>query len=132
MRYFKKVYPGQPYILSSGKSFTFPSLPCGLGAHATENPVLIAEFETGIKKEIGGIVEISAEEFEELKKKAPPQSLNEAVSPSRVAQLKVEADRAAAVRAARPTQLTPISRSFKQPDSTRLNTNQFRPGTIDR
>lgn len=131
MRYFKKVYPSQPYILSSGKSFTFPSLPSGLGAHATENPVLIAEFELGIKKQIGGISEISAEEFDALKKKAPLKNLNEAISPSKVAQLKVEADRAAAERAARPTQLTPISRSFKAPN-TRLNTPQFRPGIVDR
>lgn len=133
MRYFKKIYPRQPHILSNGRGFTFPALQSGVGAHATENPVLIKEFETAIAAKVGGIEEITAQEYEDLKKKAPPRNHNEALSPTKLAQIKIAADRAAAERAARPTQLTPVSRSFKTPaGSGRLNSNSYRPGTVDR
>jgi len=135
MRYFQKIYPSQPLVLSNGKGFLFPVLANGMGAHETENPKLLKEFDLAISRHIGGVTEITAAEFDALKKKAPLKNWNEGISPSRLAHLRVAADRAAADAAVANStkQLTPLKRSLLKPTSEgRLNTTSYKPGTAQR
>jgi hypothetical protein len=135
MRYFKKIYPQQKLILSNGKGFTFTEVREGFGVLATENPVLLKEFDLAIAAKKGGIIEITATEFEDLKKKQPGRgpNHNEAIQPSKAA-----AARAAARRNAEPAEggESPlIQRSFKTPDPARrldVGNKRYRPGTVDR
>lgn len=138
MRYFQKHYPSQMFLLSNGRGFRFPTLANGLGAHATESRILLSEFDAAIAAGIGGIKEISAIEYEALKKKEAPRSLNEAISPRRVIELKIAADQAAAAAVAKGKPLTnPIYRSIKKPEAAagaggRLTGNSYRPGSVKR
>jgi hypothetical protein len=132
MRYFKKIYPQHKVVLSNGRGFTFPTMPSGEGAHATDNPELLKQFDFLISKKVGGITEISRAEFEALKKKAPPPNHNEALSPSKVAEIALAKRRAAAERAARPVQLTPTKREVNNPGPLGRNSKAYQPTTVNR
>lgn len=136
MRFFKKIYPLQPLILSNGKGFKFPITESGYGLFATEDQKYIAEFKTAEAQRVGGVEEISAKEFEDLKKKAKPQQFKEEISPTRLLQAKVQADeQARAAGRAAERKIEPVSRDFHRPQN-RINSigsgGGFKPGTIDR
>lgn len=134
MRYFSKIYPSQPFLLSNGKGFKFPIAESGVGLLETENPLLISEFTDAIQKQIGGVSEITQPEFEALKKKAMPQSLNEGFSPSRLVQAKRAADeQARAAARAAERDIKPASTIGLKKADNRISANSgFRPSTIDR
>lgn len=133
MRYFQKFYPQQPLILANGKGFTFPTLQSGIGALATDNPRLLSEFDLNISKNIGGISEITASQFEELKKKARPSNRSEAFSASKLLQLKLAAEKIAVERAAKQAQpLKAISRTLHSNTVGRLNGSGYKPGSVAR
>jgi hypothetical protein len=132
MRYFQKIYPNQPLILTNGNAFRRFEVTQDpqIGVYATENPKLLGEFEQAMSAQIGGVKEITQAEYEALKKKAAPKNLNEAFSPSKLAKLKADADRAGAERAARTVAPAPVTRVVRKP--TIQNGGSFRPGTVDR
>lgn len=150
MRYFKKIYPQNPAILSNGSGFLFPAAASGVGLLAVDpakRPELINDFERLISRQRGGIVEITAQDFEDEKKKGPRQSKTESLSVAQVIQIRRTADRVNAELADKERakrQLTPtINRSFKRPGmkfagATQnpqlgdLQPGQWRPGTSDR
>lgn len=87
--YFQKTDPEQKILLSSGKMFSFlprkdsiaevlrgpnPSI----GLVVTENEWLQGELRKCVQRNVGGIIELTAAEFEEAKKKlnAPPSKNN--------------------------------------------------------
>lgn len=74
MRYFQKLDPSSGFITSKGKLFKFPDLGNGIGAVETDHPSLIKEFEIAMSRSVGGVSEISKEDFEKLKKnsQSPP------------------------------------------------------------
>lgn len=67
MRYFKKELPDNP-VYCLGQPFRFDFL-------ATEDAVLISELDKCIRKQMGGVIAITKEEYEEelKKKEASPQ-----------------------------------------------------------
>lgn len=71
MRYFKQVNPKVIFYGSIGQPIRFPDFGNGFGGIATEDPALIKELELTMKKSVGGVSEITAQELEDLKKKAP-------------------------------------------------------------
>lgn len=132
MRYFQKIYPSQLLILTNGRGFKFEATADPtIGVHATENTQLLGEFEKAIAMQVGGLKEISAAEYETLKKKAAPPNFNEAFSPSKLAKAKESADRAAAERAVRTVAPAPVQRVVRKPVPQGGQTS-FRPGTVNR
>ena len=69
MRYFKKSYPKQRVMLSTGifLEFTFVDHETGILGH--NDPNLLGQIDDAIANHRGGITEISSEEFQELLKK---------------------------------------------------------------
>lgn len=139
MRYYSKRYPSQLFIRSNGKGFRFEATAGNkdIGLHATEDQALIKDFEIGIVKKIGGVAEITKQEYEELKKKEPSNKKSEALSPFKLALYKRAHDQGAADRAeAKRRQLTPVieSKTFDRAQGSKLNSGAgaYRPGTVKR
>lgn len=119
-----------------GQWIRFPDFGNGLGGISTTDPKLIKELELAIKKSIGGIFEVTAEEFEEVKKKpSPPENLREARSSnmkSLIARLPKDAPRPAVAAGVK------LAKRFKTGDGELMKANEpsqptgFRPKTIAR
>ncbi len=78
MKYFIKYSPQQAFLDSKGRSIRFPEIAAGYGGMETDNESLIAEFRLAISKSKGGLQEVTAQEFEAIKKKttSPASSPN--------------------------------------------------------
>lgn len=133
MRYFKKFYPKQKLVLSNGRGITFDatSVP-NIGLHSTTNEFHISEFKKAESENIGGVSEITATEFEDIKKKLPPPNRNKSMSAKTFAEARLAGRRAAAERAGKGAQLTPNPRMVNNPGSLNTNRTGYRPGTVDR
>lgn len=67
--YMKELASQKLYIKATGAPAPFELIDGDNGIFATDNPVYITELDIAAKKGIGGVVPISKETFEELKKK---------------------------------------------------------------
>lgn len=77
MRYFHKELVQTPLYLPQGRKFPFDKLSDGNGIWATEDASLIAEAEKAIARHVGGISEITQEQYDALtKKKTGERSAN--------------------------------------------------------
>lgn len=75
MKWYKKFNPSVMVHLSNGRGIKFDTLDNILGFYATDNPGIISEFETCMREQRGGVMEISQEDFDEQygsKKKLSP------------------------------------------------------------
>lgn len=64
VRFFKKLSPDTPVVISDRQRILFTSIDNGLtGYFATDSPELAAEFERCMREQRSGVSEISAEEF---------------------------------------------------------------------
>lgn len=68
-RFFSKWNPRQTIFLSNGMSVKFTPVDHDNGVLATNNEQIIREFETMMQQHRGGITEITAEAYQEAKKK---------------------------------------------------------------
>lgn len=125
MRWFTKINPRQLLWLAGGVSVQFEAVTRDLGVLATENASVIAEFETAIRQNRGGLSAITEAEFNELKKKANPSEISkrrwrEEMSPRQglVSSSHAEpAARAAVVEAAKPDSFAAGYRPSPMPKS---------------
>lgn len=79
MQYFKKINPDNRLLLSNGRYFECERVCDEYGLVATSSEGLIEELQLAIKAERGGIVPISKEDYEELKKKPPEPRLSQSL-----------------------------------------------------
>jgi len=70
-RYYKKeVLSNRLYIKGTGAPAPFEPIGGDDGIFATDNPVYTSELDEAAKRGVGGVVEITQEEYEALKKKS--------------------------------------------------------------
>lgn len=74
-KYFRKEIVSTPLFLKVGGKVPFVALGDDIGILETEDATLIGQLEVAIKRRMGGVVAITAEEFEELKKNPPAPRL---------------------------------------------------------
>ena len=70
-KYFRKEIVSTPLFFKSGGRAPFEVVGSDAGLLQTSDPALIEQLELAIKKRMGGVVAITAEEYEELKKNPP-------------------------------------------------------------
>lgn len=70
IKYFKKRIPKTPIFGTDGTPIKFDLVDANLGVLATDNPQIIADLEKAIAGERGGIIAITVEEYNDLKKNA--------------------------------------------------------------
>lgn len=69
MRYFKKaLVTGNPLYLANGRKAPFEEMGGDNGFLATEDGWTIGQLEQAARKGVGGVVELTAEQFEDEKK----------------------------------------------------------------
>lgn len=71
MKYFKKELVSSPLKLPNGFRVLFTEVADDIGVLATDDGYLIGELNNAIKRRVGGVVAISSDEYEELKKNQP-------------------------------------------------------------
>jgi hypothetical protein len=82
MRYFKKEIVSTKLYLSNGAIMHWDEVKDDTGIIATEDGFILKELDSAISRHVGGVVEISAEIYDELKKNSwtitasNPSSLN--------------------------------------------------------
>lgn len=69
MKYFKKSVPDTPVYIPNGGRINFTKVDNLTGCFATDNSNLISILDDCVKNGRGGVVEIDAQEYEQLKKK---------------------------------------------------------------
>lgn len=74
-KYFRKEIVTTPLNLKSGGRVPFVVVGGDTGILETEDPKLIEALEMAVKRRMGGVVAITFEEFEELKKNPPAPRL---------------------------------------------------------
>lgn len=74
-KYFRKEIVSTPLYLKGGGRVPFVALGDDVGILETDDAALIGQLEVAIKRRMGGVVAITAEEFEELKKNPPARRL---------------------------------------------------------
>jgi len=88
-RYFKKECPRTPLFTPVGRPVTFEHIDDDYGYMATDDGWMIGQMEEAMARRIGGVIEITGEEYEEwLKKKVGSPSLRmprqrESIGPKR-------------------------------------------------
>lgn len=79
MRYFLKELVSTPLYLPTGGKIGWEELQGDQGALATEDGALLHQLDMAIRRKVGGVREITAEQYEEVKKNSqsiPTSSLN--------------------------------------------------------
>lgn len=74
-KYFRKEIVTTPLFLKSGGRVPFEVVGGDTGILETEDAKLIEVLDVAVKRRMGGVVSITAEEFEELKKNPPAPRL---------------------------------------------------------
>jgi hypothetical protein len=76
MNYFRKSVPQTPVWVSNGSKIVFDSNDRKAGFYATDNPFVIGELQRADREGRGGVVTITAEQYdtEYVKKKGLPSS----------------------------------------------------------
>jgi hypothetical protein len=82
VRFFKQSgHPAPLYIFNGTSRVSFETIDNSCSYKAVENPDVIAELEKAIRTQVGGIVEVTAAEYEDFQKKKKvtklPPSLKE-------------------------------------------------------
>ena len=82
MNYFRKSVPATPVWISNGSKVVFSTNDKKTGYYATDNPFIIGQLELAQRENRGGVVSISAEQYdaEFIKKKGlpiPPRPVTE-------------------------------------------------------
>lgn len=135
LKYFKKYDPR--IILRTGRGGSVPFVDIGgqWGLLATSDGYLIGELEKCQREQRGGVMEITREEFEELKKKEnqnPFPVWRETISPRQLRNLKRGAEFAnvAAGKASLPFEVTGFSeaKALGRPAAK----SDYIPKTVDR
>lgn len=140
MRYFRKYEPRQNLMMSNGAWLRFPETG---GEHdqwgllATQDGGIIREIELAQQNQKGGIEEITAADYEALKKKERkpkrwPHS-NEAISPRTYLKLR---EQWAGISAGRAAEVDVLTRDPKDPKFKRISrpepVSTFRPASVKR
>jgi len=82
MRYFRKSLPQTPLILSTGRKLIVPVSPDGNGYISTDDAALMKELDLAIVKRVGGITELTADEYDDAQKKiSQPKESNASSRP---------------------------------------------------
>lgn len=71
MNYYRKELFSNPLRLPNGFTIQFTEVADDMGVLATEDGYLISELRNAIQRRVGGVNEISASEYEDLKKNPP-------------------------------------------------------------
>jgi hypothetical protein len=119
MDYFKKEVFSNPLRLPNGKTVMFKEVADDEGVLATEDGYLISELESAMRRRVGGVVRISADEFEELKKNPPgkpsqplfPQELQQFVQPFHQTGRNIAAGAAGALKRPGSQTISPVDTS---------------------
>lgn len=74
MTFFRKTILSNPIATSQGYRIQFQPIGDDEGVIALEDETVIGELKAMATNRVGGVIEITKEEFEELKKKADPAS----------------------------------------------------------
>lgn len=69
MRYFKTSIPNTKLLLTTGAYVKWDKIDEQAGVVQTNDPAMASEFESAIRREVGGVQEIQKSEYDELKKK---------------------------------------------------------------
>ena len=124
-KFYRKSLPATPLRLSGGQTFRFQEYPAdGRGYLKTDNEYLIKEFSSFIAKKIGGVAEITEEEYTEALKKneslIPPKPVSERNKPPVLipppetpAQARKRAAESAAAKAASGSDTLPLPVPFQ-------------------
>lgn len=120
MRYFKKELFSTKLYLPSGSAVPFSNIGFDTGILATEDGYVLKELDKCLKKKIGGVVELSQNDYEELKKnsltnlRSQPYSRPEVNS--LVAHLFTSPQKSEAAAASEPAPIVRDSEPLKVPD----------------
>lgn len=72
MKFYKKELVSNPLSLPDGRRVRFEQIGASdTGVLATEDPGLITELDKAAARHVGGVVEITSEQYQELKKNPP-------------------------------------------------------------
>ena len=81
-KYFRKEIVNTPLYLKGGGKVPFIALGGDIGILETDDATLIGQLEVAINRRMGGVIAITSEEFEELKKNPPvPRSKPSSLKP---------------------------------------------------
>lgn len=72
LKHYKKSSPRVPIYLSNGAPLTFEFISVNVGVFATEDAGVQSQIQTLQARGVGGVIDITPGEYEELKKKAMP------------------------------------------------------------
>lgn len=127
-KFFRKEIISTPLFLKSGGKAPFEAVGSDIGLLKTSDAALIEQLELAIRKRMGGVVSISSDEYEELKKNPPVRRLKP--TSSKPWQADSQPRNQSAVVAATNQKATPLKVPDPEPLLAQLSELKKRPGRL--